>query len=49
LGFPLIVEVGKEILEKILLAVSLKVKKVQRHPGFILHRTYNLRTDNLLE
>jgi hypothetical protein len=30
-------------LDKLLLAASLKIKKVRRYPGYVLQRTYNLK------
>jgi hypothetical protein len=35
--------IDKPNLEKLLVAASLKVKKVRRYPGWVLERTYNLK------
>jgi len=46
LGFPLMEAAmahGTASLEKLLIAASLKVKRVKRHPGWVLQRTYNLK------
>jgi hypothetical protein len=43
LEFPLLESLPGATLYKILLASSLRVKKIKRHPGWILERVYNLR------
>ena len=41
--FPLLHEINAKVLNTILVAASLKIKKVRRDPGFVLTRTYNLK------
>ena len=41
--FPLMESLSDETRKKILLASSLEVKKVKRHPGWVLSRVYNLK------
>lgn len=40
--FDAVIDKGKT-LETLLLAASLKVKKVRRYPGYVLQRVYNLK------
>jgi len=40
--FALMESVRSEVLDKLLTAASLKVKRVKRYPGWILQSTYNL-------
>ena len=47
LGFPLLEQAvsteQKELsIKKLLVAAALKLKRVKRHPGWVLQRTYNL-------
>jgi hypothetical protein len=46
LGFPLLEQAmanGSKAITTLLVASSLKIKKVRRHPGWVLQRTYNLK------
>ena len=46
LGFPLMEQAmshGLKDLTRLLIAASLKTKRVKRHPGWILQRVYNLK------
>lgn len=47
LGLPLMEQAmghGTKEIARLLTAASLKMKRVRRHPGWILVRTYNLKT-----
>jgi hypothetical protein len=44
-GFTLLdMLIDNSNLPKLLLAASLKLKKVRRYPGYVLERTYNLKS-----
>lgn len=44
LEFALLESIDPKTLNKLLIASSLKVKKVRRYPGWILQTTYNLKS-----
>ena len=41
--FALMESIKPEILDKLLTAASMKIKRVKRYPGWILQQTYNLK------
>jgi hypothetical protein len=43
-SWPLIHELAPALLDKLLTAASLKVKRVKRDPGFVLIRQWNLKS-----